>query len=135
MRAETGSYILHHYIVIIVAYVKSLFKFIKTLLDLGRGSATHNVHYLAILEVEECRHSGNLVFRSDLRDLFDVNFQELDVLELGLELFEEGGNHLTRTAPGSKEVNDNCAGGNSLFELATRGDSVNHFVIQKISGV
>lgn len=63
---------------------------------------------LAVFVGDEGGHGPDTGLLGDLRLLIDVDLVEADVgvLLLAGELLEDGADHFARTAPGSREVND-----------------------------
>lgn len=48
-------------------------------LGLKSPGKTYFANHLSTLEHDECRHGSDIVLGRDLRDLVDINFEELDM--------------------------------------------------------
>lgn len=93
-------------------------------LDIGTNNG---LDLFAVLEEQNGRHVCDSIFSADIRNLVNVNLEEMSVLELGLELVQKGSNHLAGTAPGGKKVHDSETRELGLFlELRQRSDFLNH---------
>lgn len=80
------------------------------MLDSLRLSTDDFADNSTILDEQDSWHGRNLVLLSKTGQLVDINLDELGLGVLLGELGQDWGNHLTRTTPGGKEVDDNQTG-------------------------
>lgn len=67
---------------------------------------TNSLNLLPVLKEEESRHSRDTVLGGNVRQLVDVDLEELDVVVFGAQLLDLRGDGLAGTAPLGEEVDE-----------------------------
>lgn len=94
------------------------------LLDIG---SNNSLDLLAVLEEKDGGHVSDSHLGADIRDLVDVNLEEVSILKLSLKLVQKRSNHLAGSAPGSVEVDNGKTRELSLLlELRKRSNFLDH---------
>lgn len=107
----------------------------KILLDSTWVGTNDSSKKLTVLEEQKCWHGRNTVRSSNIWQLVNVHLVEVGGSVLLCKVFDHWGEHLTRSTPSGKEVNnDEIGGGDSLLELSFRSNLFDggHFWINVI---
>jgi hypothetical protein len=94
-----------------------------------RQRADDLVRHLAVLEQQERGDRHHVVLRRDLRVLVGVQLDDAQILALGRELLQMGGDDPARTAPGGPEVHEHRRFGLEHLRL----EVVVRYLIQRAS--
>ena len=78
-----------------------------------------NIYPLTIFDENEGRHGRDLIMNGNVFSLINVDFKEFDVAHLSFHFLKHWWDHLARTTPSGKEINDDQLV-SGLFELGLK---------------